>query len=65
MVVFRACPRCHGDMQDGRDQYGEYKECLQCGYAVNIDAARPDFVIEKGRQRAGRPRKSSGRRSAA
>lgn len=52
-------------MQDGRDQYGEYKECLQCGYAVNIDAARPDFVIEKGRQRAGRPRKSSGRRSAA
>ena len=37
MMYFKACPRCEGDMHDNRDMYGEYKECLQCGYMVDIE----------------------------
>lgn len=32
MVLSRSCPRCRGYMQNNRDIYGEYRECLQCGY---------------------------------
>ena len=64
MVGFRACPRCRGDTHDSQDQYGEYRECLQCGYVTDIDAARPKFVLVKGRQRAGRKKKGGGRSAA-
>ena len=37
MMYLKACPRCKGDMHDNRDMYGEYKECLQCGYMVDIE----------------------------
>ncbi len=36
-LYLKACPRCKGDMHANRDMYGEYKECLQCGYMVDID----------------------------
>lgn len=29
---FRACPRCSGDLVNGRDEYGPETFCLQCGY---------------------------------
>ncbi len=32
MASSRSCPRCRGYMQNNRDIYGEYRECLQCGY---------------------------------
>ena len=35
VVYYRACPRCHGDVQVNQDVYGEYKECLQCGYMLD------------------------------
>jgi hypothetical protein len=28
----RSCPRCGGDMFVGKDLYGWYESCLQCGY---------------------------------
>lgn len=31
MIQFKACPKCHGDLIDGRDQYGSYLSCFQCG----------------------------------
>ena len=65
MVTFRSCPRCKGDIQMNEDQYGPYNECLQCGYVVNVDQVRPEFVIEKGRQAPGRPKKIRGSKSAA
>ena len=37
MLLFKACSRCHGDMQINRDFYGDYKECLQCGMMVDIE----------------------------
>ena len=37
MLFFKACPKCPGDMQVNRDQYGEFIECLQCGLLRDID----------------------------
>jgi hypothetical protein len=64
MVGFRGCPRCRGDIHDGRDQYGDYKQCLQCGHVIHVDAARPKFLLVKGRQRAVRRKKEGGRTAA-
>ncbi len=32
MFMLKGCPRCHGDLCQGRDIYGEFVVCLQCGY---------------------------------
>lgn len=36
MIMFKACPRCQGDMHENKDMYGEYRECLMCGYMADI-----------------------------
>jgi len=36
MVNFKSCPRCKGDMHVNTDMYGTYRECLMCGYMVNL-----------------------------
>lgn len=36
MVMFKACPRCRGDMHTNKDMYGEYHECLMCGFMADI-----------------------------
>ncbi len=33
MIYFKACPRCEGDINVRTDWYGEYMECLQCGWS--------------------------------
>ena len=38
MLMFKACPRCQGDMYINRDIYGEYKECLQCGLMLEVES---------------------------
>ena len=37
MLLFKACAKCHGDMQVAGDFYGDYKQCLQCGMVVDIE----------------------------
>ena len=37
LIYLKLCPRCQGDIHVNRDMYGEYKECLQCGYMEDID----------------------------
>lgn len=37
MLHLKACPRCKGDMNTNRDMYGEYRECLQCGYMRDVE----------------------------
>ena len=37
MLNLKACPRCQGDLNTRQDIYGEYKECLQCGYMKDIE----------------------------
>ena len=45
MVLFKSCPRCGGDVHINRDFYGEYKECLMCGFMVDIE--RKDDIVVK------------------
>ena len=33
MFWLKCCPRCNkGDLYEGKDMYGRYVACLQCGY---------------------------------
>ena len=44
-----SCPRCCGFLYANRDQYGNYNECLQCGYMIdfaklgNIRKGQPSY----------------------
>jgi hypothetical protein len=33
MIQFKSCPRCQGDVHVNSDWYGEYQNCLQCGWS--------------------------------
>jgi hypothetical protein len=41
MILFKSCPRCTGDMQISGDNYGDYKQCLNCGMLKDI--SKPEF----------------------
>lgn len=32
----KCCTRCGGDMHEGRDIYGEFDTCLQCGHTKDV-----------------------------
>jgi|GEM_PF-1940590 acetyl-CoA carboxylase beta subunit len=36
MLRLKACSRCGGDMIGGRDIYGEFDTCLQCGHTKDV-----------------------------
>ena len=36
---FKACAKCQGDMYLEWDAYGPFRQCLQCGRIVELDAA--------------------------
>ncbi|MCY3543235.1 MAG: hypothetical protein OXI16_15315 [Chloroflexota bacterium] len=59
MVEFKACPRCAGDLKLTRDMYGDYRECLQCGYTKDIiPEPKTNFDWAKTRGKPGRRRKT-------
>ena len=59
MVEFKACPRCTGDLKLTRDMYGDYRECLQCGYTKDIlPEPKKNFDWAKTRGKPGRRRKT-------
>ncbi len=40
MFWLKSCPRCHGDLNENTDIYGNYISCLQCGhYLTAIEEA--------------------------
>ena len=41
VIQFKACPKCHGDLIDGSDQYGSYRSCIQCGRYVAKSTKNP------------------------
>ena len=47
MVIFKACPRCRGDMHVNRDFYGDYRECLQCGLMEDIISPERAKLLEE------------------
>ena len=36
MILFKACPRCSGDLRLESDMYGPYAQCLQCGHMADF-----------------------------
>ena len=36
LMTRRSCPRCHGDLFLDWDEYGQYLQCLQCGYLHDL-----------------------------
>ena len=52
VVQFQECPRCAGDLYARKDMYGGYKECLQCGYMLDITERTnkfPNWLKSEGR----------------
>ena len=45
MLTLKGCPRCQGDMNTNKDMYGEYMECLQCGYKLRDRVIRAAQVV--------------------
>ena len=37
IVFLGECVRCSGDLCRSRDFYGEYIQCLQCGYVIDVE----------------------------
>ena len=37
MFWLKNCPRCHGDLCDKNDNYGDYIGCFQCGHYLTAD----------------------------
>ena len=37
-MLFKACPRCGGDMHVSGDIYGPYNKCVQCGHTADLPA---------------------------
>ncbi len=35
MYWLKSCARCGGDLYRGRDLYGEFVACLQCGHELS------------------------------
>ena len=52
MLHLKACPRCKGDIKTNKDMYGEYKECLQCGYMEDI--VKPNEYLSEAIEQAKR-----------
>ena len=39
MILFKSCPKCMtGDLIKSRDMFGEYLECIQCGFMKDLPA---------------------------
>ena len=39
MILFKSCPKCTtGDLTKSRDMFGEYLECIQCGFMKDLPA---------------------------
>ena len=46
MLLFKSCPKCTtGDLVKARDVFGEYLECIQCGYMKDLAAVDRSNVV--------------------
>ena len=41
VVFLKQCPRCRGDIHVSSDIYGDYQECLHCGYMGDVPMTNP------------------------
>ncbi|MDP6495274.1 MAG: hypothetical protein QGI09_07635 [Dehalococcoidia bacterium] len=49
MMLVKGCHRCWVDLCINKDTYGEYRQCVQCGYigglepsALLVDTTKPE-----------------------
>lgn len=45
LILFKSCPRCHGDVEEVTDPRGFYRQCIQCGWVdwlLGSDAIRTE-----------------------
>ena len=64
MLYLKSCPKCRGDMYLEQDNYGRYRQCLQCGFIHDLDAPAPMIaqvqeVDAETPRRRGRKRKNA------
>mgnify|MGYP000548356235 CR=1 FL=1 len=52
MLEIKSCPRCLGDLLTNRDMYGDYKQCLQCGFLIRSKAEEKPVTIAPSTTRA-------------
>jgi hypothetical protein len=38
-MLLKGCPRCRGDLHINRDMYGDYKQCVQCGFMEDMESS--------------------------
>lgn len=39
MILFSSCPQCTtGDLMKTEDAFGDYLECMQCGYVRDVES---------------------------
>ncbi len=48
MMELKSCPKCHGDMFLDRDNYGAFRQCLQCGLIK--DLVDPSAIVTQPMQ---------------
>ena len=53
VLHLKTCPRCGGDVHSSRDVYGPYRECLQCGYMVDLERSNPlaDVAVPRAKKK--------------
>jgi DNA-directed RNA polymerase subunit M/transcription elongation factor TFIIS len=47
MMLLKGCPRCRGDLHINKDTYGDYKQCVQCGYLEDMDPSAVPVAAAK------------------
>ena len=56
-LLFKACPRCQGDMHETSDMSGRYNQCIQCGHIADLPSERlgggVNVAVETGTRKAG------------
>ena len=50
MMLLKRCLRCWGGLRINKDIYGEYKQCVQCGYMEDLDPRSNTRVVRDRRQ---------------
>ena len=46
MIQFKSCARCKGDVNVTKDWYGEYLQCMQCGWSKDTSGDPLAGLIE-------------------
>ncbi len=52
MTLFKACRRCGGDLRESGDIYGDYFQCVQCGFLLDLPLEQPLAKAEEREQAA-------------